>query len=68
MLPLDRRPGVKGTPHQPPARHLGEHMLQDARIIFSDVVFLIVVDASFRESALAEGGDVARVRESVAIT
>ena len=42
-------------------------MLQDARIIFSDVVFLIIIDAGLGESALAQSGDVARVRESVAI-
>ena len=65
---LDRRPGVKGTPHEPPARLLGEHMLQDAFIIFSAVVFLIVVNAGLGESALAQSGDVARVREGVAIT
>jgi len=43
-------------------------MLQDAFIIFSDVVFLIIIDASFRESALAQSGDVARICQGVAIT
>ena len=42
---LDRRPGVKGTSHEPPAGLLRKHMLQDAFIIFSDVVFLIIIDA-----------------------
>ena len=65
---LDRRPRVKRASHESPARLLRKHVLQDARIIFSDIVFLIVVNAGLGERALAQSGDVARVRESVAIT
>ena len=65
---LDRRPRVKRASHESPARLLRKHMLQDARVIFSDVVFLIIIDAGLGESALPQSGDVTRICQSVAIT